>query len=317
MKIRIDFVTNSSSSSFVAVNLGKGTLAKYLSDIDMDDLFEQIDLDYQGKGDPLMAELDKSFAQSIINILEMTLEDEMFLEDDEDDEDYVDEDIIEQIIKFISKNKTLIDSEAEGDIELRAGNGEDGFAYVQRLIYKKHHGKLIKWPCVDGWDEGYYKIMEFNSRMFNGEVSELADLAYEAIWELIWDDKKLETALEKTAVVEEFDIDQLTEGGKADYEPDLSLEEIEPVNVDWISGALFVFTGLSEEDESIATDIIEENGGVLKSSVVLKTNYVIYNPYYNRETVKLKRAHELIEKGKPIQLLTVSEFCEKLIASEN
>ena len=66
------------------------------------------------------------------------------------------------------------DAEAEGNIEIKYSCGEDGFAYAQSLEYKKHHGKLVKWPCSDGWNMddggGYEKIEEFNSKMFNGEI---------------------------------------------------------------------------------------------------------------------------------------------------
>ena len=91
--------------------------------------------------------------------------------------------------------------------------------------------------------------------------------------------------------------------------------EIEPVNVAWIKGSVFVFTGLESEEE-IATKLIIENGGEVKRSVVLKTNYVVYNPNHGWETVKLKKAKELIEKGKTIQLLTTNEFCKKLSISD-
>ena len=89
------------------------------------------------------------------------------------------------------------------------------------------------------------------------------------------------------------------------------------MNTEWIDGRLFVFTGLEDGDEPAATKIVEGNGGIVKGSVGLKTNYVIYNPNYAHETTKLKKAKELIEKGKPIQLLTVQMLCEKLAAGQS
>ena len=131
-----------------------------------------------------------------------------------------------------------------------------------------------------------------------------------------WDDEVLEKAVEKTNQTKDFDVPQFTEEDVNVPEEELSLMEIEPVNVAWIKGSIFVFTGLDSEEE-IAVKLIVENGGEVKSSVVLKTNYVVYNPNYGWETVKLKKAKELIEKGKPIQLLTTSEFCKKLTISDD
>ena len=50
---------------------------------------------------------------------------------------------------------------------------------------------------------------------------------------------------------------------------------------------------------------------------MLETNYLIYNPYYYKETSKLRKAKELLENGKEINILTVSDFCKKLIDVDN
>lgn len=326
MKIRTDFVTNSSSSSFLVVNVNAKTLSAYLRKNSLKNIFNNIAIIYEERFDIVRAELDKSIAQSLISILKDVSEDikcgvisEKELE--------ADEKAINDLIKFIKQNKDIIDIEAKGNIELLYSDGEDGYAYAQSLVYKNHHGRLTKWPYSNGWDSNYSKIQEFNAKMtFNG-IPELEDLKYDAIWDIIYDKKALKTAIERTGVVEEFDIQPIEpmkvdlekdfkleniDSENTDFEKDFKLKDIGLVNVDWIQDALFVFTGLSENDESIATDIIKKNGGIIKSSVVLNTNYVVYNPDYDHETVKMKRAKELIEKGKSIRLLTVSEFCRKL-----
>lgn len=315
MKIRTDFVTNSSSSSFIAVTVSAKSLEKYLEENGIQNFFEQLCWHFE-EGETIEAELDKSMAQSLIAISEKIAEG---IEYGDIDEDSIgaDEEKLNDLISFLKKNKDVIDAEAEGNIEIKYSCGEDGFAYAQSLEYKNHHGKLVKWPCVDGWNMddggGREKIEEFNAKMFNGEIRELADLAYDTIWNIIWDEEALATAAERTGIIEEFDVKTPSKKAIANFEKDYKLEDIDPVNTEWINGAIFVFTGLEENDESIATDIVEDNGGEIKGSVVLKTNFVIYNPYYDHETAKLKKAKELIAKGKSITLLTVSEFCKKLI----
>ena len=67
-------------------------------------------------------------------------------------------------------------------------------------------------------------------------------------------------------------------------------------------------------------DIIEilveklENGGTVRKSTVLNTDYLIYNADYDHETVKLRKARELKEKGSGIEILTTEEW-KKLIDS--
>ena len=79
-------------------------------------------------------------------------------------------------------------------------------------------------------------------------------------------------------------------------------------------GAIFVLTGMNDEKSNTVSRIIEENGGEIKSSTVLKTNYLIYDSVSGIGTVKYKRALELIEKGKPIQMMTVEEFLARVPA---
>lgn len=214
MKIRTDFVTNSSSSSFVAMNVKTKLLDTYLEENDLSDLFEKLDGLFETlseNGEMLQAELDKSFSLSLISILKAIVE-ELDFGDIDEEKCGLSIEALQNLAKFIKKNKSSIDAEAEGNIEIKYSCGEDGYAYVQTLEYKDHHGKMVKWPCADGWNleegGGYSQIQKFNMKLFNGEIEELAKLAYTPIYEIAWDDNALAAAIEKTGIVKEFTVRQ-------------------------------------------------------------------------------------------------------------
>lgn len=219
MKIRMDFVTNSSSSSFMVVNVSSSTLETYLSENGLEGIFDS--LEYLSEdGDVIQAELNKSVAQSLIAILKKMAE-ELMIGSYSEEFIGADEEAIQDLIEFIKKNKQIIDAEANCEIELKYSDGEEGYAYVQSLVCKNSHGKLVKWPCTDGWNfqdgGGYGQIQEFSSKMFNGEITELDDIGYDAIWDIVWDDDALTTAIERTGIVEEFEVTKPTKDLKADH----------------------------------------------------------------------------------------------------
>ena len=80
----------------------------------------------------------------------------------------------------------------------------------------------------------------------------------------------------------------------------------------WMSGKIFVHTGLSKEDGSEFEAIVTEYGGDVRSSTVLNTDYLVYNKDYDHETTKLKRARELKDQGSGIQIITYEEWFDML-----
>ena len=84
----------------------------------------------------------------------------------------------------------------------------------------------------------------------------------------------------------------------------------------WISGKIFVHTGLSEADAREFEDIVTENGGDVRSSTVLDTAYLVYNEDYDHETVKLRRARELQDRGRNIKIITYEEWLDMLEGGE-
>ena len=79
----------------------------------------------------------------------------------------------------------------------------------------------------------------------------------------------------------------------------------EGTTYEWMKGKTFVHTGMSAEDEEAFEQLVQANGGIVKSSTVLATDYLVYNANYDHETTKLRRARELRDQGKDIQILTM------------
>lgn len=71
---------------------------------------------------------------------------------------------------------------------------------------------------------------------------------------------------------------------------------------------IFVHTGLSLAEEKLVDEIILSKSGIIKSSTVLKTDYLIVNETFGHQTKKYLRALELIEKGSNIKIMSVDAF---------
>lgn len=81
---------------------------------------------------------------------------------------------------------------------------------------------------------------------------------------------------------------------------------------DWMKDKIFVNSGLTADEKLEFERIVKANGGTVKSSTVLKTDYLVYNENYDHETTKVAKAKELKASGKKIVLMTYSEWLKKL-----
>ena len=79
-----------------------------------------------------------------------------------------------------------------------------------------------------------------------------------------------------------------------------------------INGKSFVLTGFGAKDEKKITDEIVSRGGVVKSSVSNKTDFVIFFSGYGQETSKLSKAKDLNATGKNITILNEKQLTEFL-----
>jgi len=73
---------------------------------------------------------------------------------------------------------------------------------------------------------------------------------------------------------------------------------------------IFVLTGFDTREENKITSIITERGGTIKSSTVLKTDYLVVSGDYSSK--KYERAVELKQKGKNISIISSEQFYDLL-----
>ena len=77
----------------------------------------------------------------------------------------------------------------------------------------------------------------------------------------------------------------------------------------FFNGKNFVLSGFDSFTEPPIREVIEENGGVVRSSTVLDTDYLIYHEKFGGGTKKHERALELNRsKGKNIRIIPLKEF---------
>ncbi len=91
-----------------------------------------------------------------------------------------------------------------------------------------------------------------------------------------------------------------------DYIQAYSLEKGELENI-VIKGKSFIFTGEIRTDRDSAKGFIEQNGGIIKSGITSKLDYVIIGSDFGWS--KIRKVHELNEKkNSKIKILTNSDF---------
>ena len=73
-------------------------------------------------------------------------------------------------------------------------------------------------------------------------------------------------------------------------------------------GKNFCISGFDSNEEELLKKVIEELGGVLRSSAVKDLDYLIYDPKFGMRTKKHKKAKELKLNGRDIQILSTNEF---------
>ena len=73
-------------------------------------------------------------------------------------------------------------------------------------------------------------------------------------------------------------------------------------------GKIFVLTGFGVQEEERITQEIQKRGGIVKSSLVVKTDYLVVMEDYDHATTKYQKAKDLQEQGKNIAIISSKMF---------
>lgn len=219
---------------------------------------------------------------------------------------------------------------------------EELYNFLQELIAE---GKYCEQPDWNQWtrpeeelhldwaweelkfDERWYKVQtteeygdtdkdslfKYICYFFEGLTDEEKNTLKELVFE-VYSNKDYQTKEYKSATdgFVRFDFDgPFKNNSRADSKRDQN-KGAQTTKDNTFEGKKVVTTGLSEAEEKWVKKQVESRGGELKRNFVVSLSYLIYNPEYGIETVKLKKAKELIENGKPVQIMTLEEFKKSL-----
>ena len=243
--------------------------------------------------------------------------------DEENEHLFRDEDSIYEVLEdgtyklltnlYTGKGKVLI-LEGTSVIGKSAFEGHENFTKIDfpksiRVIEESaFEGTALKSLIVPDYvvsigERAFSSCNELKNVTLSPNLETIASDAFEGCWEL----KKIKTEGNKKAFTyRDGVITKISSVNEGDFSNASNYQYA------WMNGKIFVHTGLSEEDGKEFEDIVAENGGSVRSSTVLDTNYLVYNEYYDHETTKLRRARELQEQCKEIQIITYEAWLDML-----
>ena len=191
-----------------------------------------------------------------------------------------------------------------------------GIAYIQGETVPENKEKGFA-LCLRSAEQGYAPAMKTVGTCYqfgHGVDDNMKSAIY-------WYEKYLEVAddpelAQKVMVFKT--LPDLEEDGDSEWEPPTGYmdalkhfedteEEEEPISIIF-RDKIFVLTGFDSRAENQITEIITSRGGIVKSSTVLNTDYLIYDERYGKGTKKHERALELNSKGKSIQIIAGKAF---------